>query len=130
MGYRYKADSTLNAYNSSESVIHFKFGDMRKMYFFTEELQAQHPNFCKEYIKYWNYEPTLLSDPLAIVNYIEAFNIPVKLYSNFVDEEFADFDAAREWICAEYGGQSRDKLYKYENSGYVGLDGERSSDET
>lgn len=126
--YRYKKDSKIDAYGDTMSVIHFKFGDARKHYFFTKELQEQHPKFCKEYGKYWVGEKSLFSDPLAIVNYIETFNIPVRLYSNFVDEEFEDFDAAREWICNEYGGQDRNKLYQYADGGYVGLDGEKSEE--
>lgn len=123
--YRYKENSDIDAYGSTQSVIHFKFGDCRKMYFFTKELQEKHPRFCAEYAKYWECKDSMFSDPLAIVNYIDTFHIPVRLYSNFVDEEFADFEAVREWICNEYNGQDSDKLYKYDSGkGYIGLDGE------
>lgn len=123
--YRYKKSSNIDAYGDTMSVIHFKFGDMRKHYYFTEEFGTKHPNFCKEYARYFSGEKSLFTDPLSIVNYIEAFNLPIRLYSNFADEEFADIKAAKEWICHEYGGQERDKLYKYESGkGYVGLDGE------
>ena len=124
MSYRYKTNSNIDAYGDTQNVIHFKFGDMRKMYHFTKEFQEAHPQFCKEFIKYWERKPSLFSDPLAVVNYIRAFNLPVRLYSNFVDEEFEDFDAAIEWICGEYQGQDRDKLYQYQGGQYVGLDGE------
>lgn len=124
MSYRFKKTSTIDAYGETQSVIHFKFGDCRKMYFFTNELQEKHPKFCEEFAKYLERSTSLFTDPLAIVNYIEVFDIPVRLYSNYYDEEFEDFDAAREWLAAEYQGQNRDKLYKYENGNYVGLDGE------
>ena len=124
MSYRFKKDSTIDAYGETESVIHFKFGDCRKMYFFTKELQEKHPNFCEEFAKYWEGRTSLFTDPLSVVNYIEAFNIPVKLYSNYYDEEFEDYDAVREWLASEYQGKNRDQLYKYENGNYVGLDGE------
>ena len=126
MNYRYKQDSDIDAYGDTQNVIHFKFGDARKMYHFTTEFQAEHPRFCEEYGKYWMNEPSLLSDPLALVNYIETFNIPVRLYSNFVDEEFADCDAVREWLVEEYGGQKRHELYQYNDGKYIGLDGEVS----
>jgi hypothetical protein len=122
--YRYKAIDDIDAYRDTESVIHFKFGDARKWFFFTKELQKQYPNFCKEYIKYFDYEKSLFSDPLCIVNYIEHFNIPVKLYSNMADQEFADIDAVKEWLCSEYMGQrGNDDLYNYVDGKYQGLDG-------
>lgn len=111
--YRYKKNSDIDAYGDTQSVIHFKFGDARKQYFFTKELQKEYPNFCKEYEKYWNGQTSLFTDPLLIVNYIEKFGIPVRLYSNMVDQEFADFDAVREWLGNEYIGQriAGDELY-------------------
>lgn len=121
--YRYKKNSDIDAYGDTMNVIHFKFGDMRKAYNFTTEFRQEYPNFCKEYMKYWRGDDTsLFSDPLSIVNYIEAFDLPVRLYSNYVDEEFADIDAAKEWICNEYTGQQHDKLYRYIDGQYVGLD--------
>lgn len=125
MSYRWKQDSDIDAYGNTENVIHFKFGDMRKSYNFTDVFDAKHPRFCEEYRKYFAGEKSLFSDPLAIVNYIEQFDLPVKLYSNMYDEEFEDIDAAKEWIMREYGGQNRDKLFHYESGrGYVGLDNE------
>lgn len=125
MNYRYKKDSDIDAYGDTQNVIHFKFGDMRKMYHFTPDFQTKHPRFCEEWHKYWMGEDSLFSDPLAVVNYIETFDLPVRLYSNFVDEEFEDFDAVREWLNNEYQGQHKDKLYKYHDRGYIGLDGEK-----
>lgn len=123
----YKETSSVDwAYDDSENVIHFKFGDMRKNYNFTEDFRTKHPMFCKEYARYFAGESSLFTDPLTIVNYIETFNLPVRLYSNMVDEEFEDIQAAKEWICAEYSG-NRDKLYKYESGkGWIGIDGEGS----
>lgn len=122
--YRYKENSNIDAYNDTMSVIHFKFGDCRKHYFFTEEFVTAHPKFAAEYAKYFIKQKSLFSDPLSIVNYIEVFKLPVRLYSNYVDEEFEDINACKEWICQEYGGQNRDKLFTWGTSGYKGLDGE------
>jgi hypothetical protein len=124
MNYRYKKDHNIDAYGDTETVIHLKFGDIRKHYFFTKEFQEQHPNFCKEYAKYFMGEKSLFTDPLSIVNYIEAFNLPVKLYSNYVDQEFEDIAAVKEWICNEYQGANNRELYKYDSGNYTGLDGE------
>lgn len=123
MGYRYKKNSNIDAYGDSINVIHFKFGNARKHYFFTKDFQTKHPNFCKEYARYFSGETSLFADPLTLVNYIEEFDLPIHLYSNFVDEEFEDAKACKEWINNEYSA-NRDKLYKYENGKYVGLDGE------
>lgn len=126
--YKYKTHSNIDAYGETDNVIHFKFGDMRKHYNFTPEFKLKHPMFCREYARYFSGDPSLFSDPLAIVNYIERFNLPVRLYSNYVDGEFADIEAAKEWICNEWSGRNRDKLYTYSSGGYVGLDGEPESE--
>ena len=127
MDYRYKKNSDIDAYGDTQNVIHFKFGDCRKLYHFTDEFVAEHPRFAEEFAKYWHNDSTsLFSDPLAIVNYIETFNIPVRLYSNFVDEEFEDIQAVREWLNNEYRGPNHDSLYKYELGVLVGMDGEES----
>lgn len=121
MNYRYKKDHTIDAYGDTENVIHFKFGDARKNYNFTDEFRKEYPNFCKEYTKYFSNEKSLFTDPLAIVNYIDHYGLPVKLYSNYVDEEFADIDACKEWICNECIGRDRG-LYNYDGDIYQGLD--------
>jgi hypothetical protein len=122
--YRYKRDSDIDAYGDTENVIHFKFGDCRKMYHFTDDFMKTHPRFCEEYIKYWEGKESLFTDALSIVNYIDTFDVPVRLYSNFVDAEFEDVAAAREWVAQEYTGNRRE-LYKLNDKfEYVGLDGE------
>jgi hypothetical protein len=42
------------------------------------------------------------TNPLDVVSYIEKYKLPVRLYSNYYDEEFEDIAAAKEWILAEY----------------------------
>ena len=126
--YRYKQNKSIDwAYDDKHDVIHFKSGDCRKMYNFTDKFIMEHPNFCKEYRKYFCCEESLFTDPLSIVNYIETFNLPIRLWSNYVDEEFEDIQAVKEWINNEYGGINRHQLYKYdlETRGYIGLDGEK-----
>ena len=122
--YRYKKNSNIDAYGETENVIHFKFGDCRKAYNFTKDFQDKHPNFVKEYSNYFMNQESLFSDPLAIVNYIEMFDLPVRLYSNYTDQEFADPQAVKEWLANEYQGQNSNKLFQYTENGYVGLDKE------
>lgn len=121
--YRYK-NSNIDAYGDTENVIHFKFGDCRKCYNFTPDFEKQHPKFVAEYLNYFMNQKSLFSDPLAIVNYIEKFELPVKLYSNYVDQEFADCQAVKDYLGQEYQGQA--KLFSYGDNGYIGLDNERS----
>lgn len=122
--YRYKKNSNIDAYGETENVIHFKFGDCRKAYNFTKDFQDKYPNFVKEYLNYFMNQESLFSDPLAIVNYIEMFDLPIRLYSNYTDQEFADPQAVKEWLANEYQGQNSNKLFQYTENGYVGLDKE------
>ena len=98
---RFKRKNRLNYYGNTFAYIHAKWGDFRKCYNFPDDFRKKYPNFCSEYEKYQRYEKSVFVDPMHIVNYIERFDIPCKLYSNFRDREFADFDAVREWICRE-----------------------------
>ena len=122
-------DDSVNYYGSfgddgrkCVSVIHAKFGDFRKVYYFRPELQKEYPNFCAEYDKYFSYQKSVFQDPIQIVNYIERYAIPVRLYSNYCDKEFADFDAVREWICVERHcrydfGEGKQELYSQSMDG-------------
>ena len=98
---RFKPETGLNYYDGDFACIHAKFGDFRKWNVLPDDFREKYPNFCAEFIKYLNDEKSVFVDPMHIVNYIEWYAIPCKLYSNFCDREFADFDAVREWICRE-----------------------------
>ena len=110
--YRYKENSNIDAYGNTDNVIHFKFGEARKNYNFTVEFIQQYPNFVKEYEKYFMGNKSVFNDVLELVNYIERHEIPVRLYSNFVDEEFADIDAVKEWLVSEHVGRQYEALDK------------------
>lgn len=99
--YKFKTNSNIDAYGDTQNVIHFKFGDARKQYNFTTEFRASKPGFCKEYANYWAGKPSKFRNVMEIVNYIDEHELPIRLYSNFYDEEFADIAAAREWISQE-----------------------------
>lgn len=128
MTYRYTDHDTLDAYGDTQNVIHLKFGDMRKHYHLTDQFADEHPNFAREYDRYFNHdERSLFMDPLQILNYIDTFKLPIHLYSNFVDQEFADVQAARDYLAVEYQGKNGDKLYRASfDDGYqvLGLDNE------
>ena len=129
MTYRFKKNSDIDAYGETQNVIHFKFGGMRKGYNFTDDFREKYPRFVKEFSKYYNHEVGLFTDPLVIVKYIEKRNLPIRLYSNYYDAEFEDFEAVYEWILAEYAGDFY-KLYTYDEDtqDYVGLDGEATKE--
>lgn len=115
MNYRFKTNSNIDAYGDTQNVIHFKFGDCRKQYHFTDEFMQEYPKFCEEWSKYWCNEDSVFDSPFDILRYIENFELPVKLYSNYYDEEFADLQAVREWLANEYGTRDMEKssrLYK------------------
>lgn len=103
--YRFK-DSNIDAYGDTDNVIHFKFGDARKHYNFTKDFQAKYPEFCKEYARYWEGKDSVFKDVFDLVHYIERFEIPVRLYSNYYDQEFKDTKAVLEWLGMEYPGQN------------------------
>lgn len=102
MNYRFKKNSDIDAYGDSQNVIHFKFGDARKQYNFTNEFIDKYSGFCKEYINYWNAQESVFKNPFDIVRYIEKHELPVRLYSNYYDEEFEDIGAVLEWLAYEY----------------------------
>ena len=123
MEYRFKKDSEIDAYGDTENVIHFKFGDCRKAFNFTKDFTKEHPKFVKEYKEYWMGKESAFTDPLSVVNYIDLFKLPIRLYANFYDEEFEDIEACKEWICNEWLN-NRYKLCSYTNGKTTGLDGE------
>lgn len=76
----------INYYGEDADYIHLKFGDMRKAYYFTDEFVAKHPEFCKEYKKYWvRDESCRFKSPLHILSYVDDYNIPVHFYYNYTD---------------------------------------------
>lgn len=115
MNYRFKTNSDIDAYGDTQNVIHFKFGDCRKQYHFTDKFRDEYPGFVIEYANYWNGHDSVFDNPFDILSYIEKFELPVRLYSNYYDEEFEDYEAVREWLANEYTTQNMQKsarLYK------------------
>jgi len=112
-------------YGDKFSYIHLKFGDMRKMYFFTDEFRAKHPNFCKEYEKYWNHDETCrFKTPLEIAQYIDMYDIPVQLYFNFTDTPVNNMAEVYAYFIREYAGISYDEDGHLRSDYQHGLDGE------
>lgn len=115
MNYRFKSNSNIDAYGNTDNVIHFKFGDCRKHYHFTDEFVKKYPEFSREFESYWIGQDSVFDSPFDVVGYIERFELPVRLYSNYYDEEFEDIDAVREWLMYEHGTRDMEKsarLYK------------------
>ena len=112
-------------YGRDFSYIHLKFGDMRKMYFFTKEFQEEHPNFCKEYQKYWNNDPTCrFKSPLEIAQYVDMFNIPVEFYYNYTDTPSKDITDVYDYFLREYSGIPYEADGSQRADWQKGIDGE------
>lgn len=109
MNYRFKTNSDIDAYGNMDNVIHFKFGDCRKQYHFTDEFMQEYPEFSKQYENYWYEQDSVFDSPFDVVSYIERFELPIRLYSNYYDEEFEDINAVREWLMYEHGTRDMEK---------------------
>lgn len=110
-------------YGQDFSVIHLKFGDARKMYFFTKEFATEHPTFCAEYKKYWNRDPKgQFENPMQIVNYVEQWGIPVEFYFNYTDTPAESLREVKEYFMRE--AMPRD-MGKFVGNKMVGWDGEK-----
>lgn len=81
-----------------ESIIHLKFGDMRKSYSFAEEFWDKYKFFSTEFVKYWEGEDSYFKNPYQILDYVEKNNIPVTFYFNFTDEYAKSYDEIREYL--------------------------------
>ena len=76
----------IDYYGDKDNYIHLKFGDARKMYFFTNEFQKEYPLFAKGYEKYWNNDSSSqFKNPFQVVHYAYKNKIPVHFYYNFTD---------------------------------------------
>tara|TARA_R110000868_G_scaffold359089_1_gene620886 strand:- start:19 stop:324 length:306 start_codon:yes stop_codon:yes gene_type:complete len=76
----------IDYYGEEDDYIHAKFGDLRKMYNFTDELIEKYPKFCEEYKKYWDGTYSVFKQPQQIVDYVKVNKIPVHFYFNYTDE--------------------------------------------
>jgi len=84
-------EKQIDYYGQKSNYIHLKFGDARKMYFFTKNFKKKYPLFVKEYEKYWRYdEKCQFKNPFQIVEYVFTHKIPVHFYYNFIDTPAKD----------------------------------------
>ena len=91
----------IDYYGTKDSYIHLKFGDIRKMYNFTKELEKKYPDFTREYAKYWNCEKSKFTSPFQVVSYIYDKNIPINLYYNFTDTLVKDREEVIDYLVRE-----------------------------
>lgn len=104
--------TNINYYGQEADYIHLKFGDARKMYFFTEGFRNKYPLFAKEYAKYFSDKSTSqFENPFQIVNYVFEHEIPVHFYYNFTDTPAKDQKEIIEYLVGEnsYIGELEDK---------------------
>lgn len=92
----------IDYYGDDADYIHLKFGDARKMYFFTKEFIEKYPLFAREYQKYWNRDSEAqFKNPFQIVAYVYENKIPVHFYYNFSDEPAKDEKEIMEYLVRE-----------------------------
>lgn len=116
----------IDYYGDDANYIHLKFGNMRKMYNFTEEFIEKHPNFCAEYAKYWEGDETCKFEyPLQIINYVDHYNIPVNFYFNYTDTPAKNNEEVKQYLVRE--SVPRDYAKFFEGK-WVGWDGEKEAE--
>lgn len=84
-----------------DTVIHLKFGDMRKSYSFADWFWDKYNFFSTEFVKYWEEKESYFKNPYQILDYVEKHNIPVDFYFNFTGEYAKSYDEIREYLDRE-----------------------------
>lgn len=115
-----------NYYWQDLNYIHLKFWDCRKAHNFTDDFAEKHPNFCKEYYKYFNYEKSIFKNPFDVIFYVFRYKLPVEFYFNYTDKPCKTESQAIKRLTREYLGEKMTKteLYNFKNWAYHGLDNE------
>lgn len=94
--------TNIDYYGQEADYIHLKFGDARKMYFFTDDFRSKYPIFVREYAKYFDDKSTSqFKNPFQIVNYVFENEIPVHFYYNFTDTPATDQKEIIEYLVGE-----------------------------
>lgn len=119
----------IDYYGTDADYIHLKFGEMQKMYNFTEKFVKKYPNFCAEYKKYWAGDETCrFKNPLQIAQYIDRYDIPVRLYFNYTDTPVKNMAEVYEYLIREYTGKTSYNLDgTFRQDWDNGLDGETNN---
>jgi hypothetical protein len=91
----------IDYYGTEDNYIHLKFGDCRKMYFFTNDFIKQYPDFAREYQNYFDGTKSKFKNPFQIVSYVFDNNVPVNFYYNFTDTPAEDKDSILSYLVAE-----------------------------
>jgi hypothetical protein len=89
----------IDYYGEADNYIHLKWGDVRKMYNFTDDFMAEYAVFSKEYRKYWDSDNTcVFKNSYMIIKYIKDYNIPVHLYFNMTDTPATTEESLLWWL--------------------------------
>lgn len=91
----------IDYYGEEDNYIHLKFGDVKKMYFFTKEFIEAYPSFVREYGNYFSNKKSVFRTPFAIVEYVYENKLPVKFYYNFTDTPAKDKKEIMDYLVAE-----------------------------
>lgn len=94
----------IDYYGKNASYIHLKFGDARKMFFFTKEFRKKYKRFCESYECYYFEEPNKNKDDeflsgFDVVETARALKIPVEIfYYNFTDTPAKNYDEIFDYL--------------------------------
>lgn len=91
----------IDYYGQEDNYIHLKFGDTRKMYFFTNDFVKDYPGFSREYARYFSMEKSAFRSPFQIVAYAFDNKIPVHFYYNFTDTPAKSREEIVEYLVSE-----------------------------
>ena len=80
-----KNKTVVDYYGNTDNYIHLKFGDCRKMYYFTQDFIEKYPEFAEEYKKYFNGQDTQFKNAFMVASHVFNNKIPVHFYYNFTD---------------------------------------------
>lgn len=93
----------IDFYGDKDNYIHLKFGDVRKMYYFTPDFVKKYPTFTSEYEKYFDgHKDAKFKNPFQIVAYVYKNEIPVHFYYNFTETPAKGFDEIMEYLAREH----------------------------
>lgn len=94
----YYESNEIDYYGTKDNYIHAKFGNLYKMYNFTEDFIEEYKEFAEEYKKYFEGEKSIFKKPQDILDYVKKHDIPVNFYFNFTDTPAESIEEVEEWL--------------------------------
>lgn len=93
----------IDYYGNKDNYIHLKFGDVRKMFNFTQAFREKYPKFVVEFTNYFMDRKSKFKNPFQIVSYVYNKKLPVHFYYNFTDTPAKNKREIMEYLSNENG---------------------------